>query len=201
MTSVFYLSNAIDDHVNNQRLFPNHQPCPLSNSSFQSYVSYRLSRVSLTEMIDEIKPLFLYSNRDDGTLDWFNFVNSDQGIDDIKGMFLLTSDIDEMEWVPACVLLESYPTLSSDGSGSSNVRDGEAELSLSSNLLVSCMENEDVLVAESASGIQDCSEEERFDWGYLISATDVGIDQYQCHFLVSKTGDTQLEYYLQLELF
>ena len=132
------------------------------------------------------------------TLDWFNFVNSDQGIDDIKGMFLLTSDIDEMEWVPACALLETYPTLSSDSSGSSNVRDGEAELGLSSDLLVSCTENEDVLVAES--GIQDCSEEERVDWGYLISKTDVGIDQYQCHFLVSKTGDTQLEYCVQLEL-
>ena len=152
----------------------------MSNSSFQFYVSYRLIRFSLTEMIDEIKPLFLYSNRDDGTLDWFNFVNSDQGIDDIKGMFLLTSDIDEMEWVPACALLETYPTLSSDSSGSSNVRDGEAELGLSSDLLVSCTENEDVLVAES--GIQDCSEEERVDWGYLISKTDVGIDQYisQC---------------------
>ena len=172
----------------------------MSNSSFPSYVSYRLTRFSLTEMIDEIKPLFLYSNRDDGTLDWFNFVNSDEGIDDISGFHLLTSDTDEMEWVPACALLETYPTLSSDGSGSSNVRDGEAELGLSSNLLVSCTENEDVLVAESDSGIQDYSEEERVDWGYLISATDVGIDQYQCHFLVSKTGDTQLEYCVQLEL-
>ena len=79
----------------------------MSNSSFQFYVSYRLIRFSLTEMIDEIKSLFLYSNRDDGTLDRFNFVNSDQGIDDIKGMFLLTSDIDEMEWVPAGDLPDS----------------------------------------------------------------------------------------------
>ena len=48
------------------------QPPTMSNSSFPSYVSYRLTRFSITEMIDEIKPLFLYSNRDDGTLDWFN---------------------------------------------------------------------------------------------------------------------------------
>ena len=71
------------------------RPSTMSNSSIQSYVSYRLSRFSLTEMIEEIEPLFLYS---------------DQGIDDIKRMFLLTSDTDEMEWVPACALLETYPT-------------------------------------------------------------------------------------------
>ena len=120
----------------------------MSNSSIQSFVSYWLSQFSVTEMLDVIEPLFLYSNQDDGTPDWFNFVYSDQGIDDIKGMFLLTSDTNEMEWVPACALIETYPTLSSDGSGSSNVRDGEAELGLSSNLLVSCTKNEYVLVLE-----------------------------------------------------
>ena len=45
----------------------------------------------LTELIEEIEPLFFYSCRDDGSLDWHNIINSDQGIDDIKGMFLLTS--------------------------------------------------------------------------------------------------------------
>ena len=45
----------------------------------------------LTELIEEIEPLFFYSCRDDGSLDWHNIINSDQGINDIKGMFLLSS--------------------------------------------------------------------------------------------------------------
>ena len=78
----------------------------MTKQTFQSYPSYRLSRFSLTEPFEEIEPLFFYSSRDDGSLDWHNIVDSDQEIDDIKGMFLLTSDTDDMEWVPAYVV---YP--------------------------------------------------------------------------------------------
>ena len=61
-------------------------------------------------------------------------------------MFFLLLTLMRLSGNPACALIETYPTLSLDGSGFSNVRDGEAELGLSSNLLVSCTKNEYVLV-------------------------------------------------------
>ena len=110
----------------------------MSNSSIQSFVSYWLSQFSVTEMIDEIEPLYPMIGSTSSI--------PTKELTTSRECFFLLLTLMRLSGNPACALIETYPTLSLDGSGFSNVRDGEAELGLSSNLLVSCTKNEYVLV-------------------------------------------------------